>query len=287
MGTSSSSTAKSPTSTGGSTGVSILANSYPIGTILTDEQEVDLTIQVVVYGLVGCILEGGSNFSLFTFFDNKVDSKKNKKGIYTVETQWYAIDVFFEFLTALSKFIVAVFGIQFYWLRLEQYGRSYFFYSPTRWMDYAFIGILFLGFGTYMYRVVFAILNTQLYLPLGQKYLDIQFYDVIEFTERVDITDNNRFLTAFNYMFQFVAGPKKISLLTDIIYMFAFFYSAQWGPFAFIAIPFIPQCILEFIIYPLYPHLDVPFIPFDVWLQGDDGLKWNFESLNPLIQPVN
>ena len=68
MGTSSS-TAKSPTSTGGTTGVTILANSYPIGKAMSDEQEIDLILQVVIYGVIGCLFEGGSNFSLFTFFD--------------------------------------------------------------------------------------------------------------------------------------------------------------------------------------------------------------------------
>ena len=86
MGTSSSSTAKSPTSTGGETGVSILANSYPVGKKLTDDQEIDLTLQILIYGLVGCLFEGGSNFSLFTFFDEIEDFEKNSLGIYTVET---------------------------------------------------------------------------------------------------------------------------------------------------------------------------------------------------------
>ena len=33
--------------------------------------------------------------------------------------------------------------------------------------------------------------------------------------------------------------------------------------------PWIPIAVLEFIIFPLYPYLDVPPIAFEAWVAGD------------------
>lgn len=41
--------------------------------------------------------------------------------------------------------------------------------------------------------------------------------------------------------------------------------SAQWGAFAYMFVTFIPSCALEFGLYPVFPFLDVPPIPFEDW----------------------
>ena len=50
--------------------------------------------------------------------------------------------------------------------------------------------------------------------------------------------------------------------------MIGFGFSAQWGPFSYFLVPFIPVFILEFCVYPWEPHLDTPHIPFEKWAKG-------------------
>jgi len=60
-------------------------------------------------------------------------------------------------------------------------------------------------------------------------------------------------------------GPKKLALIADLFYILATAIPGQWGACAYFAIPFIPSFILEFIVYPIFPFLDVPPIPFEDW----------------------
>lgn len=41
----------------------------------------------------------------------------------------------------------------------------------------------------------------------------------------------------------------------------------MWGPLMYIALPYVPELILEFAIYPFMPQYDTPFIPFEVWIE--------------------
>tara|TARA_B110000285_G_C14974687_1_gene538356 strand:+ start:824 stop:943 length:120 start_codon:yes stop_codon:yes gene_type:complete len=36
----------------------------------------------------------------------------------------------------------------------------------------------------------------------------------------------------------------------------------QWGAFAYFFVPLIPTIILEYIVYPIFPFLDVPPVAF-------------------------
>jgi quinol-cytochrome oxidoreductase complex cytochrome b subunit len=54
-------------------------------------------------------------------------------------------------------------------------------------------------------------------------------------------------------------------LIYDLILMGAFGYSGQLGGLSWIAAQWIPNFILQFGIYPFFPWLESPIIPFWMW----------------------
>ena len=66
-----------------------------------------------------------------------------------------------------------------------------------------------------------------------------------------------------SFLIQYWAGPKKLVLFADVFYMLTTGIPGQWGAFAVFFLPFVPEVILEWIIFPIWSFLEVPPIPFE------------------------
>ena len=157
--------------------------------------------------------------------------------------------------------------------------------APSKYFDLLFIFVLLSTFPIYLYRIVFAVLNVQLYLPLREEVRPMRFYDFVTLTRAVEtatMDDTEAFWAFSSYLMQLMFGPKKLSLWADVGYLCAFFYSSQWGPFAYFATSWPLVFVLEFLVFPFVPQVDIPFLPFEYWFTATDP-----EAAFPRLAPLN
>ena len=55
------------------------------------------------------------------------------------------------------------------------------------------------------------------------------------------------------------------------MFLVGFIFTQSWGPVSYFAMPLLPITILEFFVFPFLPYLDVPPIPFEAWVESENG----------------
>ena len=83
-------------------------------------------------------------------------------------------------------------------------------------------------------------------------------------------------------------GPKKISLLADFISSVTYMLLGDFPMLLFTATPLIPALMIEFVLYPLMPWLDVPQIEWAkiTNLEQDSEYKGYIKGEVPLLTPL-
>jgi len=70
------------------------------------------------------------------------------------------------------------------------------------------------------------------------------------------------------YTFHMIIGPNKMAVIADLMMAAGFACSQNWYWVGLLALPVIPEAILEWSVFNLYPQLDMPFIEVIV---SEDG----------------
>ena len=120
-------------------------------------------------------------------------------------------------------------------------------------MDVAFLIIYELGIFVQLYRMTIGMLNASIYFPKRKQFMNVQSLDLVQyfsFMEQAQFDERDVGFFGANYMFQLFFGPKKLSLLMDLLYAFGFAVSGQWSCVAYFAVPWLPAAFMEFFIYP-------------------------------------
>lgn len=117
----------------------------------------------------------------------------------------------------------------------------------------------------YAYQIVGGVFIIQQWIPSGNEVLQITFYNAITFFELVDTENDNYGGHLTSWSLQYFFGPKKLVCFADLFYIATLSIAGQWGGVAYLIVPLIPTIILEWIVYPIFPMLDVPPIPFEDW----------------------
>ena len=112
------------------------------------------------YGTLGLLLELLAHaLPLFSPIGAPVDPKLTAKSIYYRNASLYSVDSFFELFASLGKFWFAIVGLQFYSIRLSQYGGVYDLNASSKYFDFLFLCSLLWTIPIYLYRIIFAVLN--------------------------------------------------------------------------------------------------------------------------------
>ena len=65
------------------------------------------------------------------------------------------------------------------------------------------------------------------------------------------------------------AKPKKLQLFTSVFQAIGYGFMGIFEPIPFYAITFIPMLVMEYGLFTVAPTLDMPAIPWEVWLFGE------------------
>merc|ERR1712167_437730 len=79
----------------------------------------------------------------------------------------------------------------------------------------------------------------------------------------------------WHYMFTWLhhyAKPKKIQIFTSVIQAIGYGLMGVFEPIPFYAITFMPMLVMEYGLFAVAPTLDMPAIPWEVWIFGEDIL---------------
>ena len=71
-----------------------------------------------------------------------------------------------------------------------------------------------------------------------------------------------------------------MSLLMDVFYMTGFGIAQMYGPLSYLAVLWLPKFLLDFIIYPFLPALNIPSIPFVKFFEEEETDESEFLTPN-------
>ena len=176
---------------------------------------------------------------------------------------WYLLDIGFDLSATFFRIYLAGYTLFIYTSKFITYkdvDTPFFFY----WLDLTAFIISIFAMLSYLWRftegwVLFAHFFTT--VPTTKDYVFTNFASFQNFIQF------DQFVGFMSYSINFIAGPRKISVFMDMLMALLFVYAAlyyqmrsTWSFFAFfmISIPF--DMFLQFLLYPLLPQLDIPFI---------------------------
>ena len=127
---------------------------------------------------------------------------------------------------------------------------------------------------SYLYQLFYALIQIQIFFTSEPVQVLIRYHNFESYLPEEGFTIVH--LIGFvSYTWQYFFGPKKLSTISDFVMCIGFAYTAlvynnpnMWPSFVFFLIPFIPEFVIEFFIFPVYPMFDLPFVEWEQLLLG-------------------
>ena len=107
----------------------------------------------------------------------------------------------------------------------------------------------------YMYNSAWAQQNTD---ANGNAY--VQYHSLDYYWNSSDIFDNTYGL--INQLIQLVMGPKRLTCIFSLFYIIGFGQLGNWPALFYYAVPWILRFSMDFVLFYVYPALDVPEVPW-------------------------
>ena len=101
----------------------------------------------------------------------------------------------------------------------------------------------------------FAAIN--LFLYQGDGWVPITYYESEHYVEYGEV------FALIWYWFQKIAGPNKLNWVLSIAYIIGFGYLNYWTQMMYYLVPLLPKFAMEFIVFVMYPTLDIPDMPYE------------------------
>jgi hypothetical protein len=101
----------------------------------------------------------------------------------------------------------------------------------------------------------FAAIN--LYLYQGDGWVPITYYESEHYVEYGEV------FALIWYWFQKLLGPNKLNWVLSIAYIIGFGYLNYWTQMMYYLVPLLPKFAMEFIVFVMYPTLDIPDMPYE------------------------
>ena len=231
--------------------------------VYTEEAEISLFLEIILYSLFGVLFEAASNLSMAAYLSPTLtDEEELPSSTFKVDVQFYTTDSLFEIFASLTKFYFIIIGMVFYGRRLSTYNNTnsncvaingFSTYDPLEINDLFWLLIFALGFPVYFYRMYWGVINTAIYFPLGQRWPKLKIYNLVSFFNDVDTEEDDYTIHMISFIWQTFFGPKKFSIIMDFVMIVGFMMSQMWGPMLYFAVPFIPNLLLEFGVYTAMP----------------------------------
>ena len=188
-----------------------------------------------------------------------------------VHVAWYRIDAETEIVIGLVNVFAALFfniSTALYILELN-INNDYFYVAILQ-----MVGTLFYVY-TQIVIIFYAFFNLEVVLA---KY-DIKNWVQLEFTSTASIMfENYTPLGLLVYLDQLLLGNKRLAFYGNLVMgatLFLFPISSMWSWYYVVQLPL--DFFMEFLLYPLFPEYDLPYIRwenylgFDTWKFGDSA----------------
>ena len=186
-----------------------------------------------------------------------------------MNVNYYATDALAEMMAVLVKLYFIINLMVQYVDRIKTYNPELCGPEEMEGVDATFLALLSLSFFAYGYRFAWGVINASIYYPLGHTDIPLVIHNLQTFFEYVNPEKEGYEFHLISFVTQLALSPKKVSLVTDLILLVGFILMQDWTAVSYIAAPWVPIAIMEFIIFPLYPYLEVPPIAFEAIVNGE------------------
>ena len=244
------------------------------------EEDVGTVILQVAVGLLSFIVTALSYCSVFApltyiinfenlgmIFDPEADNM-----VFLVEELWYSIDLIFEFVAIILRMMMSILGFTVAINNVSGYSyfdQGFYYY----WIDTASFVVLLFAFIAYLQQLIYNSFQMSLYYTPEANTIQV-VYPVINSFKNLD--DFNTWWRGSNLLFQYFFGPKKFSVIYDLLMSLIFLYIATghnekffWTYFYIIFPPVPLEFFMEFFLFPILPVLDIPFIEWEAIFDPD------------------
>ena len=155
----------------------VMMHDFPFGEQLTSQNQLDLSLETVLWGLCGFLIETMTHVSLFASLSiPNPDKTLEGVGIYEVDPAFYTIASFVQVFAAFMKLFLTAVAFQFYITRISLYGKDCtnslladcITLDPqarTHVLDYMWVILFSYGVLIQFYRMVYYIISIQTWLP--------------------------------------------------------------------------------------------------------------------------
>lgn len=237
------------------------------GSAVDESNTVAFVFEILGFALGGALIESASILSVFAAKSPPVEAPITAPNTYLFDTSLFQVDAIFEIFASLVRVYFIVIGIRYYSLRVNTYPACDST-DPLLLFDWIWIFIYAAGIPIYSYRLLWGVMNADIYS--GTDLQVMEAYNLYTFFRDVPDTESGYAPHMVSFLFQTVTSPKRLSLMLDLLFMFGFMSSQQWGAIAYLAPVWIPIFVAEFMVFPFYPFLDTPPIPFWRWLDPNN-----------------
>mmetsp|Transcript_33024 Transcript_33024/g.50601 ORF Transcript_33024/g.50601 Transcript_33024/m.50601 type:complete len:184 (+) Transcript_33024:286-837(+) len=174
-------------------------------------------------------------------------------GFIKVDTLYFSIDA--AAIVAVNFFKIMMM-VRFIYVTWYQNNVNTNLHEWPTWVVYLQGAFLALALAIYSSAVIEGLVYSFAIMPLGWKWLDLKYFGPADYLEG----KNKSIFGMFFYWLQFLVGPRKLVILADIISCLLTYLEASWEMSLFFLSPIVPSIAMEWIIYPMYPYLSLPFL---------------------------
>ena len=78
--------------------------------------------------------------------------------------------------------------------------------------------------------------------------------------EQIDFGQTESILVFLAFVFEEIFEPRRLVSLANLFLIAILAFSNQWVPLMYIIVPWLPSFVMNFMIYPFIPYINLPKI---------------------------
>jgi len=139
--------------------------------------------------------------------------------------------------------------------------------------DWVTASVVATGGLTVLYKIFWAVLNIIQYMFITTGVQDLIIYRVDNVWTDPMLAEEPLFWMEYvSFVWNFLFRPSVLTLLFDLPLMYALIMTQQWGIATYLALFWFVNLILVTVVYPIFPAMDVPALPFPTLFGGPSNL---------------
>ena len=78
--------------------------------------------------------------------------------------------------------------------------------------------------------------------------------------EQIDFAQTDSILVFLGFVFEEIFEPRRLVSISNLFLIGILAFSNQWVPLMYIFVPWLPTFVMNFMIYPFIPYINLPKI---------------------------